>query len=51
MNHAWTGLVSLGPGQEEPNHCHTTPEILYVLQVSQSPLNVFITSSLREDQS
>merc|ERR1711872_677117 len=32
MSHAWTGLVSLKPGQAEPWHCHTTPEILYVVQ-------------------
>merc|ERR1711936_439474 len=34
INHAWTGLVSLKPGQIEPCHNHTTPEILYVLQGS-----------------
>ena len=33
VTHAWTGLVSLKPGQKEPLHSHTTPMIYYILQV------------------
>ena len=33
VTHAWTGLVSLKPGQVEPLHQHTTPMIYYILQV------------------
>merc|ERR1719153_1150417 len=32
ITHAWTGLVSLRPGQVEPLHKHTTPMIYYILQ-------------------
>ena len=32
LSHAWTGLVSLQPGQAEPCHRHTTPELFYILQ-------------------
>eukprot|EP00091_Calanus_sinicus_P001838 TRINITY_DN11865_c0_g1_i1.p1 TRINITY_DN11865_c0_g1~~TRINITY_DN11865_c0_g1_i1.p1 ORF type:complete len:196 (-),score=67.51 TRINITY_DN11865_c0_g1_i1:190-753(-) len=32
VTHAWTGLVSLKPGQHEPLHTHTTPMIYYILQ-------------------
>jgi len=32
VSHAWTGLVSLLPGQVEPYHQHTTPMIYYILQ-------------------
>jgi len=32
LNHAWTGLVSLQPGQAEPYHKHTTPMFYYILQ-------------------
>ena len=35
VTHAWTGLVSLKPGQHEPLHHHTTPMIYYILQVGQ----------------
>ena len=33
LEHAWTGLVRLGPGQAMPAHQHTTPELYYILQV------------------
>ena len=36
VTHAWTGLVSLKPGQHEPLHTHTTPMIYYILQVGYS---------------
>ena len=32
LSHAWTGLVSLTPGQTEPYHRHTTPMFYYILQ-------------------
>merc|ERR1711963_147301 len=32
IDHAWTGLVVLKPGQKEPAHHHTTPMIYYILQ-------------------
>ena len=33
LSHAWTGLVTLTPGQAEPYHRHTTPMFYYILQV------------------
>ena len=33
LNHAWTGLVRLKPGQTEPMHRHTLPMFYYILQV------------------
>ena len=33
INHAWTGLVRLKPGQTEPMHRHTLPMFYYILQV------------------
>ena len=33
LSHAWTGLVTLTPGQVEPYHKHTTPMFYYILQV------------------
>ena len=32
MEHAWTGLLSLKPGQSWPYHKHTTPEFYYVMK-------------------
>lgn len=32
LSHAWTGLVTLTPGQAEPYHRHTTPMFYYILQ-------------------
>ena len=32
MDHAWTGLLSLKPGQSEPYHRHTAPEFYYILK-------------------
>ena len=34
LSHAFTGLVRLKPGQRQPTHTHTTPEIYYILQVN-----------------
>ena len=47
LEHAWTGLVRLGPGQAMPAHQHTTPELYYILQVRSvlsvpNPFIVFI---------
>lgn len=32
LSHAFTGLVRLKPGQRQPTHTHTTPEVYYILQ-------------------
>ena len=36
ISHAWTGMVSLQPGQQEPYHTHGHPMFYYVLQVLTS---------------
>ena len=36
ISHAWTGMVSLEPGQQEPYHTHGHPMFYFVLQVLTS---------------
>ena len=33
ISHAWTGMVSLQPGQQEPYHTHGHPMFYHILQV------------------
>ena len=35
ISHAWTGMVSLLPGQQEPYHTHGHPMFYFILQVHQ----------------
>ena len=50
LSHAWTGLVTLTPGQAEPYHRHTTPMFYYILQVSHDMTTheTWLERSLRE---
>ena len=37
LSHSFTGIVKLKPGQHQPLHTHTTPEIYYILKVKFLP--------------
>ena len=50
LDHAWTGMVRLGPGQAMPAHQHTTPELYYILQVRAASVFSLSLYSPRESQ-
>ena len=48
ISHAWTGMVSLLPGQQEPYHTHGHPMFYFILQVHQYISASFQWSCLSE---